>query len=408
MTINKAPLTVTANNASKIYGDANPALSTTVSGFVNNENLATSGVTGSGSATTTATASTGAGTAAITAGVGSLSASNYDFSNLVSGTLTINEAEVKLITNSPKVIADSTSSILEALTKPPVIISNNLQQLAELKSIKPTEASIANLSTETTTLTIEDLLSFKPVNRTVESKVEASKVEASKEKDEKDTDEIVVTSKSTATSRPEVSNANMTDMQVRTVTPEQLNNLPKDQIKEIKPTQSQEPTATQLPSLKPGVVENLSLAQLSVMNSSQLQALASPQAPNSQPKTGTLAITILNSDENKTGYATFSYEQNADTVSLKTTAAPGTPAISDKQAFTDKFAIFLVTKSNGEMVEFQGALINNRMVIVAPSIEAKSLARNEMNLVIATIVNILAKDNPLILSQIEGVVLDLR
>ena len=100
LTINKAHLTVTANNASKTYGDANPALSATVSGFVNNETLGTSGVTGSGAATTTATATTGAGTATISAGAGTLSAANYDFTSLVDGTLTINKANATVTANS--------------------------------------------------------------------------------------------------------------------------------------------------------------------------------------------------------------------------------------------------------------------------------------------------------------------
>ncbi|MCX8486667.1 MAG: MBG domain-containing protein, partial [Crocinitomicaceae bacterium] len=59
LTINKAHLTVTANNANKTYGDANPLLGTTVSGFVNGENLATSGVSGAGVASTAATTTTG-------------------------------------------------------------------------------------------------------------------------------------------------------------------------------------------------------------------------------------------------------------------------------------------------------------------------------------------------------------
>ena len=100
LTINKAHLTVTANNASKTYGDTNPTLSATVSGFVNNETLGTSGVTGSGAASTTATALTGAGTASITAGVGTLAAANYDFTNLVNGTLTINKANATVTANS--------------------------------------------------------------------------------------------------------------------------------------------------------------------------------------------------------------------------------------------------------------------------------------------------------------------
>ena len=200
----------------------------------------------------------------------------------------------------------------------------------------------------------------------------------------------------------------MTGMQVRTLTPEQLNNLSKDQIKELKPAQLQALTSTQLSNLKPEVVENLSPAQRSVMNSIQLQALASNNVTDNQPKTGTLPITILNRGENKSGSATLAYEQNADTVSLKTTAVPGNPAVSDKQVFSDKLSTFLVAQSNGEMIEFQGALVNNRMVIIAPSSEAKTLARNEMNLVLAAAVTSLGKETRVMLSQLEGVVLDLR
>ena len=92
LAITKAHLTVTGNDATKTYGDANPILSTTVSGFVNSQNLASSGVTGTGAATTTATALTDVGTAVITAGTGNLAASNYDFTNLVNGNLAITKA----------------------------------------------------------------------------------------------------------------------------------------------------------------------------------------------------------------------------------------------------------------------------------------------------------------------------
>ncbi len=96
LSIGKAHLTVMANNATKSYGEANPALNATVSGFVNGETLATSGVSGSGSATTTATAATGVGTVPVTAGVGSLAAANYDFPTLVAGTLGIGKANLTL------------------------------------------------------------------------------------------------------------------------------------------------------------------------------------------------------------------------------------------------------------------------------------------------------------------------
>ena len=46
MDVTKAILTVTADDQSRIYGDANPTLTATFSGFKNGETLATSGITG--------------------------------------------------------------------------------------------------------------------------------------------------------------------------------------------------------------------------------------------------------------------------------------------------------------------------------------------------------------------------
>ena len=46
-TVTKAPLTVTADNKSRLFGQANPPLTATLSGFVLGQTLATSGVTGS-------------------------------------------------------------------------------------------------------------------------------------------------------------------------------------------------------------------------------------------------------------------------------------------------------------------------------------------------------------------------
>ena len=95
LTVGKAHLTVTADDKSRLYGAANPALTTTVTGFVNGEGSGTAaGYGGSGSATTLANASTNVGTATITAGAGTLAATNYDFTNLVDGTLTVGKAHL--------------------------------------------------------------------------------------------------------------------------------------------------------------------------------------------------------------------------------------------------------------------------------------------------------------------------
>src|SRR5207237_90027 len=96
LTITKAPLTVTADDQTRIYGDANPAFTVTYSGFKNGENQAV--VSGSPSCSTLATPSTAVGTAAITCSLGTLAATNYSFS-FVGGTLTITKATLTVKAN---------------------------------------------------------------------------------------------------------------------------------------------------------------------------------------------------------------------------------------------------------------------------------------------------------------------
>jgi len=62
--VNKAALTITANDASKTYGDANPTLSVSYSGFVNGDDA--SKLTTQPTITTTATAGSAVGTYPIT------------------------------------------------------------------------------------------------------------------------------------------------------------------------------------------------------------------------------------------------------------------------------------------------------------------------------------------------------
>lgn len=102
------------------------------------------------------------------------------------------------------------------------------------------------------------------------------------------------------------------------------------------------------------------------------------------------------------------FEQSSDVISLKTTATPVVPTVADKVVFNDKLTTFLIATTGGEMVEFQGGLFNNRMVIVAVSSAAKSVVRDETNLVLAAAVTSLGKDNRIVLAQIEGVIIDLR
>lgn len=99
-TINKAPLTITATDKSKTYGDENPAFDVTFSGFVNDESKS---VLSKCELSTTATTSSDAGTYPITI---LADAKNYDIT-AVNGTLTINKAPLTVtVVSSEKVYGD--------------------------------------------------------------------------------------------------------------------------------------------------------------------------------------------------------------------------------------------------------------------------------------------------------------
>ena len=93
LTITPRPITVTANDLSRIYGNSNPALTFTVGGegLVNGDQL-------SGLLATTATSTTGVGTVAITQGTLAANA-NYVLT-FVNGDLTITPRPLTLIANS--------------------------------------------------------------------------------------------------------------------------------------------------------------------------------------------------------------------------------------------------------------------------------------------------------------------
>ena len=87
LTITTATLTVTADDKSKVYGEALPTLTATYSGLVNGDG--TNSLTAFATLATTATASSDAGTYPITAS--GASSTNYTF-NYVAGTLTITQS----------------------------------------------------------------------------------------------------------------------------------------------------------------------------------------------------------------------------------------------------------------------------------------------------------------------------
>jgi 6-phosphogluconolactonase (cycloisomerase 2 family) len=95
--VTKAVLTVTADNQSRLYGDLNPTLTYTITGFVNGDTIAV--VSGAASCSTTATQASPAGTYPITCTQGTLAATNYNFV-FVDGTLTVNPAPLTVNVNS--------------------------------------------------------------------------------------------------------------------------------------------------------------------------------------------------------------------------------------------------------------------------------------------------------------------
>ena len=88
--VNKANLTVTADNATRSYGSANPPFTATITGFVSGDGPGV--IAGSPSFRTSATAVSPVGAYPITVTQGTLSAVNYAFAQFVSGILTVNQA----------------------------------------------------------------------------------------------------------------------------------------------------------------------------------------------------------------------------------------------------------------------------------------------------------------------------
>ena len=91
LTISPASLVVTGDDAAMPYGSPLPTLGSTISGFVDGQTLATSGVTGQPQCTTAATITSSVGAYPITCTAGSLASSDYTF-GFVPGTLTVSQA----------------------------------------------------------------------------------------------------------------------------------------------------------------------------------------------------------------------------------------------------------------------------------------------------------------------------
>jgi filamentous hemagglutinin family protein len=173
---------------------------------------------------------------------------------------------------------------------------------------------------------------------------------------------------------------------------------------------------------------------LSQLNTDQLSALRSNAAPaplvqmsqrtatpnepvvivppqptaESAPRTGVLPVTVLQSTNAKPATSGVAFEQTEDAVSLKITTAPAVVVQAPKLAVSDKLTSFTVSLPTGDVVVYEGGLVNNRLVIVATSTHAKRVARNDLKLVLSTAINSLGKDNRVMLDKLKSVLLDLR
>src|SRR5208282_5067135 len=161
-TVNKAPLTVTAQNSTRAYGAANPSFSDIITGFVNGDTQSV--VSGTASLTTTATASSVPGTYPITAALGTLSAANYTFSTFVNGTLTITQATptITCATALSSTQLDATASVAGTFAYNPAagtVLAAGTQTLSV--TFTPTNTTDYTTATGTVQLTVN------PVTTTV-------------------------------------------------------------------------------------------------------------------------------------------------------------------------------------------------------------------------------------------------
>ena len=134
LTVNKAVLTITADDKMKQEGEENPELTVTYSGFVNGDNA--SSLTTQPTVSTTATKDSPAGTYPITAS--GAASDNYEFT-YVNGTLTVTEkpaqttVEVTDISQMDNVIYIEP---MEARTGTQAVISFKMKNTAEIRSFQ--------------------------------------------------------------------------------------------------------------------------------------------------------------------------------------------------------------------------------------------------------------------------------
>ncbi|MGW8124199.1 MBG domain-containing protein, partial [Roseivirga echinicomitans] len=112
LTVGKATLSATADNKSKVYGEANPAFTISYTGFVNGDDI--TAITTEPSASTTADASSNVGVYDITLSGGT--ANNYSFV-AQNGSLTVGKATLSATAdNKSKVYGEANPALTVSYT----------------------------------------------------------------------------------------------------------------------------------------------------------------------------------------------------------------------------------------------------------------------------------------------------
>ena len=177
MTITQATLDVTTDDKTREYGDANPALTSTITGFKNGEDLGTSDITGSASITTTSDPSDAVGVQVgiIDAAAGTLNSTNYAF-NYVDGDMTITPAALTIdVDDKTKVYGDANPALTATYTgfklgQDESVLAGNLATAATLASDVGNYAISSNQTNANYTVTVNDgNLSITPAVLTIQS-----------------------------------------------------------------------------------------------------------------------------------------------------------------------------------------------------------------------------------------------
>ena len=148
LTVTPAPLSVAANNATRVFGSPNPAFNGTVSGLVNGDTVTTG-------FTTTATSTSNAGTYAIVPTVSGPALSNYTLV-LTNGTLTVTPAATTtvVITSGTPVALGASVTFTATVTSPAGVPSGTVtfsDGTTTLGTGTLTASGVATITTSTLT-----------------------------------------------------------------------------------------------------------------------------------------------------------------------------------------------------------------------------------------------------------------